>query len=298
MGLFQLFHLKKTNPTLNRVKFDLKLREEPNDFEKIDPSKLGWVPDKEDPRDKPFSLDVNLKVESPTDKIIDNTTQFKHVSNQLNLPSCAANSGADFVEAALAKRHGISPHDFPDLSRMFVWWNARHMMSPSESGNPESGTYNRFVFDVAVRFGVPEEKIWPYDNKVVDGLWERATRRPSLLAYSNARLHTLRSFHSIQAHGQKRLSLVIEALHNFPGVVAGFRLPGNFTRYKEGVIQKPSPKDFAGNHSMIIVGYDPDLEAFKVRNHWGTGWGMDGYCWIHQDFVADPTKCGSLWVGK
>jgi len=36
----------------------------------------------------------------------------------------------------------------------------------------------------------------------------------------------------------------------------------------------------AGGHCIVIVGYDDSKQAWLVRNSWGTGWGMAGYCWF------------------
>lgn len=35
-----------------------------------------------------------------------------------------------------------------------------------------------------------------------------------------------------------------------------------------------------GGHAMLVVGYDDDMNAFKVVNSWGKGWGNDGFVWI------------------
>ena len=37
----------------------------------------------------------------------------------------------------------------------------------------------------------------------------------------------------------------------------------------------------AGGHCIVIVGYDNTKQAWLIRNSWGTGWGMAGYCWFH-----------------
>lgn len=37
-------------------------------------------------------------------------------------------------------------------------------------------------------------------------------------------------------------------------------------------------------HMMVIVGYDDDDHAFKVRNSWGAGWGKGGYCDLSYGF--------------
>lgn len=41
----------------------------------------------------------------------------------------------------------------------------------------------------------------------------------------------------------------------------------------------------AGDHAMVIVGYDNALGAFEVMNSWGKGWGNEGFLWIkYEDF--------------
>jgi hypothetical protein len=34
------------------------------------------------------------------------------------------------------------------------------------------------------------------------------------------------------------------------------------------------------DHAVMIVGWDDSLGAWKVRNQWGTSWGIQGYAWI------------------
>lgn len=38
-------------------------------------------------------------------------------------------------------------------------------------------------------------------------------------------------------------------------------------------------------HEVTICGYDDALQAFKIVNSWGTGWGDAGYSWISYDFL-------------
>lgn len=35
-----------------------------------------------------------------------------------------------------------------------------------------------------------------------------------------------------------------------------------------------------GGHCVVIVGYDDTKQAWLMRNSWGTGWGVGGYCWF------------------
>lgn len=38
--------------------------------------------------------------------------------------------------------------------------------------------------------------------------------------------------------------------------------------------------NYRGGHCIVIVGYDDASSAWLVRNSWGPGWGMNGYCWF------------------
>lgn len=51
-----------------------------------------------------------------------------------------------------------------------------------------------------------------------------------------------------------------------------------FNGYNGGVLQNPSCSKSALNHAINIVGYGRDnVDYWKVRNSWGTGWGERGY---------------------
>ena len=57
------------------------------------------------------------------------------------------------------------------------------------------------------------------------------------------------------------------------------------------IYQNYDPTQFKGKHAMLIVGYNNNLNAFKVVNSWGSQWGNNGYCWISYNFfkkITDP----------
>jgi C1A family cysteine protease len=41
-----------------------------------------------------------------------------------------------------------------------------------------------------------------------------------------------------------------------------------------------------GGHCILVVGYDDVKEAWLIRNSWGNGWGMGGYCWFGYNQAA------------
>jgi hypothetical protein len=61
-----------------------------------------------------------------------------------------------------------------------------------------------------------------------------------------------------------------------------FNVYEDFDGYHTGVyIRDTHPTNhLRGGHCVLIVGYDDSKQAWLMRNSWGTGWGMNGYCWI------------------
>lgn len=48
------------------------------------------------------------------------------------------------------------------------------------------------------------------------------------------------------------------------------------------------------NHDVILVGWDDDKGAWKLRNSWGKGWCDEGYCWIA--YGANGVGTEALWA--
>ncbi|MDM8535919.1 C1 family peptidase [Desulfobacterales bacterium HSG17] len=75
---------------------------------------------------------------------------------------------------------------------------------------------------------------------------------------------------------------------------------GTFTGngYKGGVYNYDGgPISWEDNgHAVLLVGYDDNLQCFKVKNSWGTDWGEKGYFRIAYDDVTDDVKFGSYAI--
>jgi hypothetical protein len=69
-------------------------------------------------------------------------------------------------------------------------------------------------------------------------------------------------------------------LNNVGPLSACFTCYDDFFGYGSGVYKKSANAKVAGGHCIVIVGYDDSKQAWLVRNSWGTGWGMGGYCWF------------------
>jgi len=81
-----------------------------------------------------------------------------------------------------------------------------------------------------------------------------------------------------------------DALCRYGPVATTLEVTDEFQAYTSGVFSD-KPRSRYGlipsiNHAVIIVGWDDDKGAWRVRNSWGRGWGEDGYAWVKYDHNA------------
>jgi len=63
-------------------------------------------------------------------------------------------------------------------------------------------------------------------------------------------------------------------------LVTWFDVYNDFFAYSSGVYERSASATEVGGHFMLVVGYSDALDAWLVKNSWGTAWGMAGYGWI------------------
>jgi hypothetical protein len=74
------------------------------------------------------------------------------VENQLNSNSCAANATVAALELLQNKKHG----NYKDLSRLFVYYNARHLNGDDDK---DGGTYIRNCMEGLRKLGFSFEEV-------------------------------------------------------------------------------------------------------------------------------------------
>jgi C1A family cysteine protease len=212
---------------------------------------------------------------------------FKLVSDQYNIGSCVANGTADAFEAMIAKRKGIDPSQVNDLSRLFIYWNARNLENPPTC-NADKGSRIRLAFDCMARYGVPTEATYPYDTSKVNV-------RPTILAYREAIQNRISKFYRIDASGMARVAQIKQALSAGNPVVFGTLIAESFKSVNSDIVITNPGKWYIGGHCMVIVGWDESRQAFEVRNSWGEDWGVKGYCWMAAGYIASDIT-SDIWV--
>lgn len=171
--------------------------------------------------------------------------------------SCGACTAFDVIGAFECNYH-LKYGEFIDLSEQDLFM--------CSGGHCYTGNYMPPVLNRALR-GIPLESCVPYRG--FDTLC--GMRDCSEWWLGGKRLASWRLLNGI--------SDMRDAIQE--GALAGtMAVYQSFLNYKSGVYHKLANDQLAGYHGITIVGVDDELGAWKLKNSWGEGWGMDGYCWL------------------
>lgn len=213
------------------------------------------------------------------------------IENQGSIGSCTANAGVALVEYYEKRASG----EHVDASRLFLYKTTRNLLK----FEGDTGAYLRTTMGAMVLFGVPPEEYWPYTDSKPE-----YDEEPTAFCYAFAQSYrALQYFRLDQPNDLPRKKLLsrIKAmlLAGLP-VMFGFSVFSSISQASDdGKIPYPSRgDDRAGGHAVMAVGYNDEIEiknengseeptvgAFKIRNSWGTGWGVGGYGWLPYKYV-------------
>lgn len=239
---------------------------------------------------KVFSEAHNEAVKS-TPKVDLRNRYMPPVYDQGQLGSCTGNG----LSAAYAYQYYYEhDKDAPSVafdfipSRLFIYYNER---VPEGTVGQDSGATIADGIKVISSVGVCDEKVWPYDIA-------KYTEKPPETAYEEASKNKCYQFKRVvpNAHGLKT------ALAAGTPVVIGFSVPASFEEVGPDGIFRPRPREqILGGHCVVACGYNDDKHAdghdgfLLIRNSWGTGWGVEGYCWMPYSF-ANAGFISDAWV--
>lgn len=229
---------------------------------------LGCVKNEPDSRDRVYnSGSMTIPTEASLEKYV------RGVLDQGATSSCVANA----VAAAVSIQEVKSGFKYATPSRLFLYWNSRRLASTVLK---DEGTKIRLCCKGLVKYGVPDEKFWPFSRMKINKKPAPSTPWVKAFARKNG------EYIAITSGGDYRCADIRAAITQGYPVVFGTELRKSFQAATGPEhIEKPdsSADKKVGRHAMCIVGYKPGY--FRVLNSWGTHWRDGGYCWMSEDYI-------------
>ena len=212
------------------------------------------------------------KPKPPKDKriFVDLSPWFLGIRSQGHSSACTAFSGSSIVEYIFNRIQGKK---WKFLSPLFLWFNTR--VNPRS----DSGAYLYEVAPGLLNQGDCFEELWSFE----DARTNKYLQAPPGECYHDASSKRISEFRRLSTTDSEQW---IQALIEENPIYFGIPVSANFLSF-HGSLYDLVPDSNRGGHAMVIVGYDSHykhggttLEAFKIRNSWGTSWGNHGYVWI------------------
>lgn len=234
----------------------------------------GYIPDKTDSRDFVFKATV------PTGELPESIDLRKYASiieDQAGTGSCVSCATVSVLEY-LENKNGAN---FVDLSRLFVYYNAR---AAETNVNEDTGNSIRAVLRTIAKKGACEERLWKFREY-------RLFEKPTPECYADGLKHQILYYYRLYNVNDLRKCLANE----LPAII-GIKLFESFeSRDVEETGIVPMPKEgesFLGYHATSIFGYTPDY--FICRNSWGRNVADDGYYFLPISYIEK--YCVDMWT--
>lgn len=244
--------------------------------------KYGWVPDIPDKRDFKFCA-IPSPDGKPLPPSIDLTPGFTPAYNQAELGSCTTNAiggNYEYEEIKQGKPNVFMP------SRLFIYFNERLMEGTVAS---DSGAMIRDGIKSVATQGVCSEDMWPYEITAF-------TNKPSDECYTAALNNKVVQYLRVNRNIHDMKSCLADG---YP-FVFGFSVYQSFESgevAQTGLMPMPLPNEtLLGGHAVCAVGYDDATERIKVRNSWGTEWGVNGYFFMPYKYITDNDLADDFWT--
>jgi C1A family cysteine protease len=198
--------------------------------------------------------------------IVDLRSKFGSARDQNPRPTCLAFAASD-THAAL--RLGWTP-----LSAEWAYYHA----VKRDGGQPEDGSTLASMLAVIKSDGQPVEPEWPYiqSNSIDITTWLPPSKPAELF---------------FRDHSACRVELryVLDQLDAGVPVLVTMTLSNAFYMPDANhVVDQNEAVDPKRRHAVVAVGYGERAGAklVLIRNSWGEGWGLNGYAWLAEDYLA------------
>ena len=202
--------------------------------------------------------------------VVDHAHDLLPVRDQGRRGTCIAFAATTVHEhARLCRRGTISP----ELSVELLFWRCKQL----DGRSSEDGTNFNAARAALADPGQCAETSWPYNP------CRNHTRGYAPPASATRSDELRRSTMSVLRATPETVSTF---LHQGGTVLAGIELWDSFYACRTADLIPPAGDLDGARHAVCLVGLDEGRDAIKLRNSWGTSWGVDGYAWLRRDALA------------
>jgi C1A family cysteine protease len=254
--------------------------------------RYGWKPDLPDHRDFTYAVPHPTAAKLPAKA--DLRPACPPVYDQGQIGSCTANAIAGAIEFEQKKQK--LPEFTP--SRLFIYYNERVMEGTAPS--VDSGAQIRDGIKSVATLGACKETSWTYDdanNGNAPCPKCKYALKPPAAAYKEALQYKIKAYQRLDNSNLNTLKGCLASGYPF---VFGFTVYESFESQQvanTGIVPMPaSSEKVVGGHAVDCVGYDDSKQLFIVRNSWGTGWGLKGYCMMPYSYLTSTNLADDFWT--
>lgn len=205
------------------------------------------------------------------------------VYDQMALGSCTSQSGCACYR--FESFQVLNNFDF-EPSRLFLYWYTRFIEGTT---NEDSGAYIRDAFKAMNKYGLCEEKYFPYDIS-------KFKNKPSADANASGLKNVVVKYTAVD----QDLTTMKQTLVSGAAISIGFDVFASFEQGNwdstTGIMPIPKKNEqILGGHAVTITGFDDSKQCFLIQNSWGTDWGLSGKFWMPYAYALDPNHADDFW---
>jgi C1A family cysteine protease len=118
------------------------------------------------------------------------------------------------------------------------------------------------------------------------------TEPPSAKCYSDAFKYKALAYHRVAPKDIKEVLAAGKPVLIGMSVYASFENP---EVAETGQVPMPKRREqLMGGHAVLVVGYEQ--KEYIIRNSWGEDWGDNGYFYLPQEYLSNPSLASDFWT--